>query len=101
MSTNDDEPRVPLPAHDFAVHLVEEGVAVIAFDLEPVDASPLEALTSGQRRVVELALRGLPDRAIAAQLGLSRHTVSNHLRRAYGRLGVASRNELCALLSTR
>lgn len=96
------ERLVPVPANGLAIHALPGGAVVLAFDLAPAPegaASELLAkLTPGQARVVALALEGLRDEEIAASLGLSRHTVSNQLRRAYARLGVNSRTELSALL---
>ena len=100
MSVDDERrARVPLPVHDFVVHLIDDDVAIIAFDLDVPPASDwLAELTPGQTRVVALALAGEKDQAIAERLGLSRHTVSNHLRNAYRKLGVTTRHELCSLL---
>jgi len=53
-----------------------------------------DALTSAERRVAELAARGLANRAIAAQLVLSTRTVEWQLARAFAKLGVRSRQEL-------
>jgi DNA-binding CsgD family transcriptional regulator len=44
--------------------------------------------------VALLAARGLSNRQIAGELGLSINTVSNHLKRVYGKLNVHSRAEL-------
>jgi DNA-binding NarL/FixJ family response regulator len=51
-------------------------------------------LTSHQRRVAELAARGLPNPEIARQLMISRGTVKSHLAATYQKLGVANRIEL-------
>ena len=103
--TPKDERRerlVPVPANRLALHELPGGAVVLAFDLEPsAEGQPgelLAELTPGQARVAALALEGLQDEEIAARLGLSRHTVSNQLRRAYARLGVSSRSELSAHL---
>jgi len=91
---------VPVPRAEPSAHELAGGCVLIAFDLAP-DASAaaelaLASLTAGQRPIVRLALAGYSDAAIAAKLGRSRHTVSNQLRRAYARLGVSTRVELCA-----
>ncbi|GAA2449333.1 hypothetical protein GCM10010191_78650 [Actinomadura vinacea] len=54
----------------------------------------LGRLTPQERRVVRLAATGASNGEIGAQLFLSPRTVSNHLYRAYPKLGVRSRAEL-------
>lgn len=56
--------------------------------LEQRDDSPL---TARQLEVLRLVAEGLGDRAVAARLGLSQHTVHRHLHNAYDRLGCRSR----------
>lgn len=53
-------------------------------------------LTTNERRVAELAARGLTNREVAAALFLSPKTVEANLARAYRKLGVRSRAELGA-----
>lgn len=76
-----------------------DDATIVAFDLDPSASAEVAlvegALTEAQRPIVRLALAGLSDADIAATLGRSRHTVSNQLRRAYARLGVSTRTELC------
>ncbi len=55
--------------------------------------SPLE-LTAREQDVVTLALRGLTNREIAADLYVSQKAVEYHLRNVYGKLGITSRREL-------
>ncbi|HEY2917336.1 MAG TPA: LuxR C-terminal-related transcriptional regulator [Candidatus Limnocylindrales bacterium] len=57
-------------------------------------------LTEMERRVAELAARGLTNKEVAAQLTVSPKTVEAHLARAYEKLGIASRAELGARLTT-
>lgn len=53
---------------------------------------PVSALlTRQEERVLALVADGLSDKEIADQLRLSRHTVGNHLKRAYSKLGVGRR----------
>jgi DNA-binding NarL/FixJ family response regulator len=47
------------------------------------------ALTRRQEECLRLVADGLPNRHIAATLGLSIDTVSNHLTAAYKNLGIA------------
>jgi DNA-binding CsgD family transcriptional regulator len=64
----------------------------------PKSAVDLTALTDRQTELVELALVGLSDKAIASRLAISDHTVGNHLRTIYTRLGISKRSQLIALL---
>ena len=54
-------------------------------------------LTSREAQVVELVARGLATKQVARRLGLSIHTANDHLRAAYRKAGVGSRDELLAL----
>jgi DNA-binding CsgD family transcriptional regulator len=58
-----------------------------------------DELTQSERRVVELAASGLTNRQVAEALFLSPKTVEAHLARAYGKLGIASRAELGAVMA--
>ncbi|MFN8110189.1 MAG: helix-turn-helix transcriptional regulator [Thermoleophilia bacterium] len=53
-----------------------------------------DALTSSQRRVAELAARGLTNRAVAAELFMSEKTVEAHLTNVYRKLDIHSRAQL-------
>lgn len=55
-------------------------------------------LTPRERQIAGLAADGLTSRQIAERLTMSVRTVDNHLRSAYGKLGVAGRAELAAAL---
>jgi DNA-binding NarL/FixJ family response regulator len=52
-----------------------------------------EPLSEREHEVLELAARGLPNKQIAAQLGLSVRTVEAHLSRVFTKLEVGSRTE--------
>lgn len=52
---------------------------------------PPVGLTPRQLEVLELVAAGKPNRAIAAELVISEHTVSRHLENIYAKLGVSSR----------
>ncbi len=51
-------------------------------------------LTARERQVVRLVARGLANKAIARQLGISPRTVEAHLNHAFDKLGASSRTEL-------
>lgn len=73
-----------------ALFLGTECIAAPPFDLGK--------LTERQRELVDLALMGLPDKTIAVRLGISEHTVGNHFRVIYERLGISKRSQLIAAL---
>jgi DNA-binding NarL/FixJ family response regulator len=56
-------------------------------------ADQVEPLTPRELDVLRLAARGLTNKAIGYQLGISHRTVQGHLASIYGKLGVASRTE--------
>ncbi|MEC3974842.1 helix-turn-helix transcriptional regulator [Amycolatopsis sp. H20-H5] len=56
-------------------------------------------ITRRERSVVEQALEGAPAKQIARHLDLSPHTVNDHFKAVYRKLGVHSREELVAVLS--
>ena len=59
---------------------------------EPEDA--LSVLTRREKDIVALAVQGLSDRQIAADLHVSVRTVEGHLYRSYAKLGAKGRDEL-------
>ncbi|HEX4885317.1 MAG TPA: response regulator transcription factor [Casimicrobiaceae bacterium] len=54
----------------------------------------LEKLTEREREVVSLIAQGMHNKAIAAELGITDHTVRHHLTAIFAKLGVADRLEL-------
>ncbi len=56
-----------------------------------------ERLTGRQRAIVELVAMGQRNEDIATALGLSVHTVRNHLARVFARIGASNRAELVRL----
>ena len=64
--------------------------AVFADDDEEIGG---ERITARERDVLDLLGEGLGNRAIAARLGISAHTVKFHLASIYGKLGAATRAE--------
>jgi DNA-binding CsgD family transcriptional regulator len=59
------------------------------------------ALTPSQGRVAALVLRGRSTQQIVNELGVSAHTVQDHLRAVFDKFGIGSRRELVAALTAR
>jgi len=57
-----------------------------------------QALTASERRVAELAARGLSNPQIARELYITINTVEGHLRHVYQKLSIASRAQLARAL---
>lgn len=70
----------------------------------PIDVESFEravaklALSPRQALIVDLLLRGMRDKQIAAELGSRVPTVRTHMARMFQRLGVADRVELILLI---
>jgi DNA-binding CsgD family transcriptional regulator len=78
---------------------------MVALTLAPATASELEplrlalhGLTQREREVAQLLTRGATNEQIARSLWISRHTVKDHIKAIYAKLGVTSRAELSAKL---
>jgi two-component system nitrate/nitrite response regulator NarL len=52
-----------------------------------------ESLTPRETEVLQLLAGGLPNKSIAAQLGISEHTAKFHVSAVLSKLGAASRTE--------
>jgi DNA-binding CsgD family transcriptional regulator len=81
------------------------GEPAVAITLAPAGAVARSSLllaarglTPAQRRVAALVLRGLPTREIVTELGIGEHTVQDHLKAVFEKVGVSSRRELVAAL---
>jgi DNA-binding CsgD family transcriptional regulator/tetratricopeptide (TPR) repeat protein len=60
--------------------------------------SGIESLTAAERRVAELAARGLSNPEIAQSLFVTINTVEGHLRHVYQKLSISSRRQLPEVL---
>jgi DNA-binding CsgD family transcriptional regulator len=57
------------------------------------------ALSRREREVVSLLVAGLDTRAISKRLFISVHTVQDHLKAVFAKIGIHSRRELLATLA--
>ncbi|MDB5707315.1 MAG: hypothetical protein JWN66_4431 [Sphingomonas bacterium] len=58
--------------------------------------APVELLSARERQVADLLLLGCSSEAIALRLGISRHTVKDHRKAIFRKLGIGSLAELFA-----
>jgi DNA-binding CsgD family transcriptional regulator len=79
-----------------------EKVAVTFGPAKAEDLAPLIArayhLTKRERELVGLVLRGLSTAELAECMHISVTTVQDHAQAVFGKVGVRSRRELCALV---
>jgi RNA polymerase sigma factor (sigma-70 family) len=79
-----------------------EGAMITVLELQrdrsEISADTLTALTPREREVALFVVDGRSDREIAERLSLSRHTVSQYVKRIYRKLDVPSRVALTRLL---
>jgi DNA-binding NarL/FixJ family response regulator len=96
------------PALAAAVRAVSQGLTVIApgllstaeYRTIPQPTSGSDLLTPREKEVLALVANGLPNKAIARELGISEHTAKFHVGSVLGKLGAASRAE-AVMLATR
>ncbi|HXO40673.1 MAG TPA: helix-turn-helix transcriptional regulator [Thermoanaerobaculia bacterium] len=60
--------------------------------------SPRTLLSPREEEIADLVASGFPNKSIASALAISCWTVSTHLRRVFGKLGVTSRASMVARL---
>jgi DNA-binding CsgD family transcriptional regulator len=97
--------RVPSTAggwlHLHASHLIGgDDIAIIVERAHPTTLAPLllsaRGLTPRERDVALLVLRGASTHTIGAELYLSTHTVKDHIKSIFDKVGVHSRRDLVA-----
>ncbi len=96
-----------LVCHASCLREADGGIGASAVVIEPAKTSeivPLIAdayeLTDRESEVTQYIARGLPTGEIAAQLRLSPHTVRDHIKAVFEKVGVSSRGELVGKLFT-
>ncbi|AQR72835.1 response regulator transcription factor [Sphingomonas sp. LM7] len=73
----------------------------LAMSPDTAERDPLEALSGRERAVASLVQRGLRNKEIADELGLTEGTVKVHLHKVFEKLGVRSRTDLILLAQGR
>lgn len=63
---------------------------------QPAGTAALASISEREREVLALVAQAMPNKKIARVLGVTPHTVKWHLRKIYGKLGVAERDEAVA-----
>ena len=63
------------------------------YPTEPVYLEAGEKLTTRELEIIKLAARGMSNKSIAAELGLTLRTVKGHLANVFSKLNVGSRTE--------
>jgi DNA-binding CsgD family transcriptional regulator len=95
-------PRGVLALHGSEAKGRDGAVAAVVERPRPVELAPLImralGLTGREREVTEALLQGTSRARLARRLGMSEHTVGDHLRSLYRKAGVGGRAELAARL---
>ena len=66
---------------------------IVSFQEPAAAAAQVEGLSQRETEILELVAAGLPNKLIAARLGLTDGTVRWHLRHIYNKLHVRSRTQ--------
>lgn len=93
-------PAAPVGLEAQTFRIGSDEYALFSFALTPQESQfaveELDVLSSTERTIVSLALRGLSNVAIGRARGTTARTIANQLGIIYRKLGVGSRRELCA-----
>jgi DNA-binding CsgD family transcriptional regulator len=93
-------PRIDAPSALAALELDVDGERFAVLEWPTASSPPAPAaLTPAEAEVAALAAAGLSNAEIGASRGAAARTVANQLARAFRKLGVRSRAELCVRLS--
>ena len=76
----------------------EEGAPPLSPD---APRAPFDALSARERAVASLVQRGLRNKEVASELGLTEGTVKVHLHKVFDKLGIRGRTELILLAQER
>ena len=64
----------------------------------PIETLHIEPLTQRERQMAQAVARGLRNREIAGEFGISEETVKKHLATIYGKLAINGRVALAVLV---
>jgi DNA-binding CsgD family transcriptional regulator len=94
-----------LTVHASRLRGADGGPGPVALTVEPAKSAQIApivveayALTPREQQITRAVARGLANQEIAAELFLSPHTVRDHLKAVFAKVGVGSRGELVAKL---
>ena len=94
-----------LSVHASCLRSPSGGRGLTALTIEPAKSAQIApiiveayCLTPREQEITRLVARGLSNQEIALELFLSPHTVRDHLKAVFGKVGVGSRGELVAKL---
>ena len=81
------------------INAVAGGEEIISPEIKRLlsDDPPLTDLTARQQDILQAIVRGLYDRDIAMQLGISVYTVKEHVNTLFAKLGASNRTEAVAI----
>ncbi len=88
------------PPPSLLAYEVEPGRVLFVYRLEHVERPEIATLTRAQREVLAHLLRGRDNATIAAARGTSPRTTANQVASIFRKLGVSSRAELAAKLTS-
>jgi DNA-binding CsgD family transcriptional regulator len=81
-------------------YIRDEGVFEVRLPMSVMAPAPdVAELSSREREIAELVIRGLSRTAIAKRLSVSRRTVENHIEHIYRKLNIHSGSDLAAVLA--
>ena len=76
---------------------VDADAVLLAARTEPIGEPLVESLTAREAQVLDLLATGMPNKMIAASLGISDETVKFHLAAIFGKLGASNRTDAVRL----
>ena len=90
---------VKLPALAEAIRTVASGGTAISPEIQQIldETTPIPPLSARQGEILESVVRGLTNKDIAKQLGISAPMVNEHLNTLFAKIGAANRTEAVAI----